>query len=479
MPIDFQSLMASSPNAYVLLDRELRIVWMNEAYLAATMRTREDITGRRMFDAFPSDPASESHRLLDGSLQRVVESGQIDEIALIRYDIVTPLGEMETRFWSATHTPLVDGAGRTTHVLQHTVDVTELEDLRALRDEMGIVERASAVQARNLDLAAESEQMRLLFEQTPGFLAVLVGPQHEFRIANDAYARLVGQRDVIGKSVAQALPEIVGQGFVALLDEVRETGRPYIGKAERVRLDNDSEGQGEARFLDFIYQPIFDDGGAVTGVLVQGHDVTDQVEARDQQSLLINELNHRVKNTLAVIQGLASQSFRDVPGSGAARASFDQRLHALAAAHGILTEQNWKAARLVDTVRSSIEATVGSDIVRVAMSGPDIELAPQAAISTAMLIHELATNARKYGALSGRDGSVAIDWTLERQSDHCLLTIDWKETGGPPVTTPNRRGFGTRLIERGISTSLGSNVTMDFARTGLHCAIRVRLPLSD
>lgn len=479
MPVDFQFLMAASPNAYVLLDREFRIVWMNDAYLAATMRTREDITGRLMFDAFPSDPGSEGHRLLEGSLRRVLECSEVDEIALIRYDIVTPRGEMNIRYWSATHTPLLDADGQTTHILQHTVDVTELEGLRALRDQMGIVERANAVQARNLDLAAESEQLRLLFEQTPGFLAVLVGPRHEFRIANNAYIKLVGQRAVIGKPVAEALPEVVGQGFVALLDEVWETGSPYIGKAARIRLDNEGEGRGEERFLDFIYQPIFDDGGTVTGVLVQGHDVTEQVEALHQKNLLINELNHRVKNTLAIVQGLATQTFRNVPHAGEARGSFDHRLDALAAAHNILTEQNWQTASLVDTIRSSIDATAGSDIARVTMTGPDIELAPQAAISTAMLIHELATNARKYGALSITAGRIAINWSLAPQSEHCLLTVDWTESGGPAVTEPERRGFGTRLIERGISTGLGGKVTMNFARTGLHCSIHVRLPRVD
>lgn len=476
MQIDFQKLIEQSPNAYVVVDRDLRIVWMNDAYLRTTMSERQDLLGRAMFDAFPSEPGSESHRLLDHSFRRVLATDEIDEIALIRYDIRSPEGAMEERFWSATHTPLLNEAGKTTHILQHTVDVTELQGLRALRDEMGIVERAQAVQARNLDLSEESEQLKLLFDQAPGFVAVLGGPTFEFRLANQAYLQLVGQRDVIGKPLAEALPEIVGQGFVDLLGQVRASGVPYVGKAEKVSLEN-AHGQPEERYLDFIYQPIFADDGSVAGVFVQGHDVSEQVEAREHQDLLINELNHRVKNTLAVVQGLATQSFREIDGSDTAKRVFDARLNALAAAHNLLTAQSWKSARLIDTVRGSIEATAGSDIDRFDVCGPDIELSPQTAMSAAMLVHELTTNAIKHGALSAPAGRVAIDWTLAEDAGHRTLSLSWSENGGPVVLQPPRRGFGTRLIRRGIASGLGSSeVELAFDPAGLRCTIVVRLP---
>lgn len=477
VPIDFEALISDSPNAYVLLDRDLRLAWMNDAYLRATMRRREDLLGREMFDAFPSPPESESRRLLERSFRRVLDTGQADELALIRYDIHDPEGRLDKRYWSATHTPQLGEDGAVKYILQHTVDVTELHGLRRLRDEMGLVQRASAVQARNLDLSEETEQLRALFAQAPGFVAMLGGPNHEFRLANPAYRELVGQRDLLGKPLAQALPEVVAQGFTARLDEVRASGRPYVGSAEKVVLENAGLGRGEERFLDFVYQPIFSEQGEVTGILVQGHDVTEQVMAREQQELLIHELNHRVKNSLAVVQSLAAQSFREVPGSEKAHGTFDARLNALAAAHTLLTARNWKAAHLRDTMHSAIEATMGADAARVRMEGPDIELGPQTALSTAMLIHELSTNAIKYGALSRPEGRIAVTWTLAEKAGHCRLEVDWRESGGPPVAPPPRRGFGTRLISRGLATGIGGEVNLDFKPEGLHCTIVALLPL--
>ncbi len=315
---DFEALLTRSPNPYVVMDPELRLVWMNDAYLAATMRSREDILGKKMFDAFPSDPESESFALLDGSLRKVLRTGESDEIALIRYDIRNPDGSMDVRYWSATHTPFLDAEGRIEHILQHTVDVTELENLRRLRDEMGLVRRAGEIQARNVDLTAQTERLRRMFEQAPGFVAVLEGPNHVFAMTNAAYERLVAQRGVEGKSVAEALPEVVDQGFVELLDTVRRTAQPYFGSREEVFLKKEGSDEVEKRFLDFVYQPILE-GGEVAGIFVQGHDVTEEVQAFEAQSLLVNELNHRVKNTLAIVQGLAKQSFRSVEGADVAR----------------------------------------------------------------------------------------------------------------------------------------------------------------
>ncbi len=342
--IDFESLFASSPNPYVVLDSSLRLVWMNEAYLRVTMRTRGELLGQRMFDAFPSDPRSESYRLLKGSLDRVLATGETDELALVRYDIRNADGTMDIRFWSATHTPLRDATGAVAWILQHTVDVTELEDLRRLRDEMGVVQRASAVQQRNRSLVEETDQLRSLFEQAPGFIAILQGPELRFVIANAAYRALVGRRDLIGLPLAQALPEVVDQGFAELLDQVLRSGEPFVGRRVKVTLEN-APAQHEERYLDFIYQPIVARDGQVSGIFVQGHDVTEEVEAEERQKLLINELNHRVKNTLAVVQGLAMQSFRSLPGAQEARVTFDARLNALAAAHSLLTDRNWDLGR--------------------------------------------------------------------------------------------------------------------------------------
>lgn len=472
--MDFKALFGLSPNSYLVVDRDQVIVWMNEAYLKVTMQTHDAIVGRPIFDAFPSE--GESHDLLDSSFRRVLETGKRDEIALIKYDIRAPDGSMAERFWSATHTPLCDDDGNVELILQHTVDVTELHRLRQMRDEMGLVERADAVQARNVDLEGQTERLRNLFEQAPGFVAVLDGPNHVFQIANAAYRHLLAREDLIGKSVAEALPEIVEQGFVGILDEVFATAEPYFGQAEEIYLDQ--EGRREWLFLNFIYQPILGDDGAVTGIFVQGYDVTDEVIVQRQKELLLSELNHRVKNTLAVVQGLAAQSFRSIDPGGGARKIFSERLRALTAAHDLLTNQNWQPASLEDTLRTSINAATGEAASRFHLSGPDVLLEPRVAVSMAMLVHELCTNAIKYGALSVEDGHVAIDWRVDPNGEaRSHLIIEWRETGGPPVVEPATRGFGSRLIEQGFVTEHEGKALLSFDPEGVSCLIELELDI--
>ena len=486
--IDFEALFGASPNPYVLMAPDLTIVAMNDAYLAVTMRERDELVGKKMFEAFPSDPDSDSHRQLANSLQRVVSTGKRDEIALIRYDIPLPSGGYDERYWSATHTPLSAGNG-TTYILQHTVDVTELHRLRTFaaeaanyaREETGVFRRAHAVQEANQTLSAETQRLRTLFEQAPGFMAVISAPDLRFQLANAAYRRLVGNRDVVGKRVAEALPEVVEQGFLDLLAQVLSSGEPYIGRGVGVFLEADGGGPLEERFLDFVYQPIVNAQGESTGVFVQGHDVTEQRRAEEHQQLLIHELNHRVKNTLAIVQSLALQSFRDGADLATGRRIFGDRLNALSAAHTMLTTQKWDQAGLLETIRVSVAATAGANAERVSLEGADIVLAPQTALSLAMAIHELCTNAIKYGALSNENGRVAVRWTAEPAGDGLIeLTVHWAESGGPAVVAPSRRGFGSRLIERGLSAEQRSKALIDFDPAGLRCTIVARLkPPSD
>jgi two-component sensor histidine kinase len=242
-------------------------------------------------------------------------------------------------------------------------------------------------------------------------------------------------------------------------------------------LEAEGGGPLEERFLDFVYQPIVVADGLVSGVFVQGHDVTEQRRGEEHQQLLINELNHRVKNTLSIVQALAMQSFNDTNEPAAARRTFDARLHALSAAHNLLVKESWESAGLEETIRASVAATAGANAARVTTQGSGIVIAPQAAVSVAMAIHELCTNAIKYGALSNDSGTVDVGWTASPDGEGTVaLELVWSEAGGPPVTPPARRGFGTRLIERGLSAEIRSEVTLDFRPAGLECTIRARIP---
>jgi PAS domain S-box-containing protein len=290
--INFEALFSASPNPYVLLDLSLTIVEMNDAYLQVTMRKREDLLGRNMFEAFPSDPDSTSYRQLRGSLEKVIREKTADDLPLIEYAIPLPNGQgFEERYWSATHTPLFNHNGEMAFVLQHTVDVTELHRLRNLAKstvlssgpsaliETDMFRRAQAVQEANQALSEERQHLRGLFQQAPGFMAALSGPAHVFTMANTAYLQLVGRENILGKPVREALPEVVGQGFIELLDRVYQGGQPFVGRSIRILLKQGPESVQEERFLDFVYQPIFDPDGQVSGIFVQGHDVTDARQA--------------------------------------------------------------------------------------------------------------------------------------------------------------------------------------------------------
>ncbi len=283
---DLDNLFNRSPNPYVILDTDLIIVGMNEAYLSVTMQTRDALLGRNIFDAFPSDPDSTSGKMLRTSLAKVINTGQVDHLSLIPYPIAQPDGTMSERYWSASHTPLLGDDGKVRMILQHTTDVTELHTLRQsvapqLRMEVDVLRRADAVQGENMALEREREYLRGLFEQAPGFMAVLAGPDHVFEIANAAYLKLVGRSDIFGRAVREALPDIDGQGFYELLDHVYQTGQSYTAFGAKIHLKRSESDTPDTLYLDFIYQPLRGPDGTVTGIFVQGHDVTDLRHAQE------------------------------------------------------------------------------------------------------------------------------------------------------------------------------------------------------
>lgn len=342
-------------------------------------------------------------------------------------------------------------------------------------------EAAEALRLANRTLAAEVERrtqesarLRDLFRQAPGFIAVLREPAHIFELTNDSYRQLVGHRDLTGKPVREALPEVVEQGFVQLLDSVYQSGEAYVGRRMPVTLQRTREGPAELRYVDFVYQPIVGEDGKVDGIFVEGFDSTESQKAEEHQRLLLNELNHRVRNTLAIVQAIAQQSFKDEHASAEARSSFDGRLSALSAAHNLLTRSNWEAASMRQLIEDAIAPYRGED--RFEIAGPDLNVAPKTAVSLALALHELATNAVKYGALSVPDGRVAIRWSVNPDPAGDRLAFSWREQGGPPVTVPTSRGFGSRMIERGLAAEFGGTVRIAFDPDGVCCTIDAPLP---
>jgi len=197
----------------------------------------------------------------------------------------------------------------------------------------------------------------------------------------------------------------------------------------------------------------------------------EQHSYQDKLRLLINELNHRVKNTLATVQSIAAQTLRNEHDPLAAFQKFESRLLGLSQAHDVLTRESWNGADLREVATRALapfEAAAGTRI-----EGPSVWLAPGGALTMALIFHELATNATKYGALSAPGGRVVLAWTYDARLR--TLSLSWTESGGPPVTPPTRRGFGSRLIERSLRGELRGEAMMDFRPSGLVCVLEARL----
>ena len=195
-----------------------------------------------------------------------------------------------------------------------------------------------------------------------------------------------------------------------------------------------------------------------------------QQQAEEQRTLLINELNHRVKNTLATVQSLAMQTLRNTERSEDARPLFDARLTALARAHDLLTAQNWDGAGLREVLARAL-SPFRTDERRIVMLGPEVRISPKQALAFSIALHELATNAAKYGALSTQRGSVELIWSVSDGKDGQVLHVIWTEKNGPPVGAPTRAGFGTRLIERGLAHELGGTTHIDYRADGVVATI--------
>ncbi len=490
LTVDLASAFDASPNPYVLLTPDLRIAGVNQAYLDVTNSSRAAIIGRPLFSAFDSGPGEEGPenvRQVQASLERARDTRQRDHLPLVKFSMARRLDDgrevFEDRYWSATHTPMLDDAGEVTFILQHTTDITELQRLRersiapesasALDAMLGgaVLGRAEQVQEANRRLEGERNRLMAMFMQAPGFVAVLSGPDHVFQMHNSAYAQLIGHRDIAGKPIREALPELAGQGFYEFLDDVFATGEPHEGRAGAVQLQRRPEGPLETVYLDFIYQPIRDASGSVAGIFVQGHEVTQTVHAAERQKLMIDELNHRVKNTLATVQSIAMQTARSHGDPRTFAEGFQARLLALSHTHDLLTRSHWEGADLGDILQHETEAHGSS---RVSITGPRVALPPAAALSLGMIFHELATNAAKYGALSALEGRVFVDWSVADQTRR-QLSLVWRELGGPAVSSPLHKGFGSRLIERNVRHDLAGDVELDYADGGLVATFSIPL----
>ncbi len=425
-----------------------------------------DATGRRLLNTFPGPQAAPAGLPRPASVQDAVRTGR---------PVVSDLfwGSASGRSVVSVDAPVEDDpSGK---VVTLVLEAVALRDLLAhFPTTAGVmmitlVDRRHRVVARTRDHEAfvgvpATAQMRAALRKASSGVTPSVSLDgdptvvafHRSALTGWTAMVVVPRSELTGPILANAAVLSAGVLAVLLLALFGATALGGVLTREMRRLEDDAVrlGHGEAIGIR---------DGPVTQVnTVQGALSLASVELRrreDRQTLMIHELNHRVKNTLATIQALAVQSFRG--GGEDAPARFDKRLQAYASAHDLLTQVEWKEVDMRDVARRCLDQGDGG---RIHASGPDFRLQPHEALALCMCLHELATNSMKYGALSALAGQVSLTW---ERLDDAGLGLEWRETGGPPVSPPTREGFGTRLMQRLARTELGGELDRDYAPTGL------------
>lgn len=369
-------------------------------------------------------------------------------------------------------TPLLSRSGRllgmlSTHWRRPRV-LTEAEarsmDVLA-RQAADLLERTQGKAA----LAESEASLRHIIDSAWEYAIITLDPEGRITSWNAGAVRILGydQTEILGKSVDILFtPEDRAQGAPA-----REQRKAHTeGRAANERWHLRKDG---SRFWGSGVMLRLND--KTMGTLKIFRDRTDERRAEERQQVLINELNHRVKNTLATVQAIATQTFRGGEVDVALLEAFQSRLVALARGHDILTRQSWERADLREVVASALEPFRAHHEDRLSVQGPALALTPSMVLALTLILHELGTNAMKYGALSNDTGQVEVAWSLDGKQGGGLR-FRWQEWGGPPVTEPTHKGFGSRLIERSLRSDLAADSVITYCKEGL--LLEFAIPLS-
>ena len=412
-------------------------------------------------------------KLLGRPLQKIVGSNLYDFIAptsrgALQSILLEPLAagrrcEVVLRCANGTHCPTLIATA-----------LSPAEDIRAVT----AIVTDLREQRRMMELSASERFARSVVEQATEAVIVCDFAGYVVQMSKAAESLL---RDARGMHFSDVFHQAIdwqsdATAFASMAsDAVRSALNGQAVRNIEVTAKNTPE---ELRYFLLSAGPLLNSNENPAGCIVTLTNISDRKAAEVRQRLLMDELNHRVKNTLAAVQSIASHTGRSAPDMQAFRSDFGGRLLALARAHDLLTRQAWQSAMLRDVLRGALAPYLcgGRDRIQI-VDGPRIQLTPNAAVTLGMGIHELATNAAKYGALSTTTGKVTLGWKLSHLSEGDLIEIVWRESDGPRVSAPSRRGFGSRLIERGIASEFGGKVEMDYRPEGFCCT--ARLPLSE
>lgn len=317
---------------------------------------------------------------------------------------------------------------------------------------------------------ADLQKLMLAIEQTTVGM-VICDRAGLIEFANPAMSTMTGYaaEEMIGRAPnlyrAAATPSEVYREMWALLN----AGQPWRGE-----LLNRRKG-GETYWIRLSITPIRDETGTVTHFVGINEDITERMQAEERQKLLVGELNHRVKNTLAVAQAIAAQTLRTAETPQAFCTEFEARLMTLSQAHNLLNRSAWSGAPLREVLGQELAPYAATESCRFAMMGDDLHVTPNSAVTLSMAFHELATNAAKYGAFSQPSGRIVVSWALTGFAAERRFRLEWLECGGPPIQAPRRKGFGVSLLERGLAHQLGGRVQLHFPSEGMRCLMDLPL----
>ena len=285
---------------------------------------------------------------------------------------------------------------------------------------------------------------------------------------NDGAQQLFGYaaEEAIGKPVAFLIPPNRLDEGAGILERIRSGER--IDHYDTVRRRKD----GTSIDISLTVSPVRDAEDNLVGASKIARDITGRRRAEAHRDILIGEMSHRVKNVLATVQSIASQTLRQSASMEAFKPAFNGRLLALAQAHDLLVDEGWAGADIGELVDRTLEPHRTTDRARIVTTGPRIILPPQRGVALIMILHELATNAAKYGSLSAPSGAVEVTWRREDDDGRSQIRLCWIESSGPHVKVPSRRGFGSNLIERSMVHELHGEARLDYRAEGLHADLR-------
>lgn len=433
-----RAIFAQSAAGIALGDLTGKLLSVNDHFCRIVGRPRDELIGIRMQEITFADDLPENQRLF----QHMVQTGESFEI--------------EKRF--------VRGDGSLVWVAN---------SVSAIRDDGGNMSQAVAISVDIGERRHAQEIEKHLASMIASSNDAIMGIDLDMKITswNAAAEKLYGysQDEVVGRSVLMLVPDGRQEEEPRILTEVR-AGRfvePY--ETQRRRKDG--------RLVEVLLSvsPIRDANGRVIGASKTAHDITARKDAERLKSILVNELHHRVKNVLATVTAIARQTLGRDKANHEEVEAFTSRLASLSRAQDLLVHADWQHADLKAVMQQALSPY---PVDAFQIGGPSVPLPPRAVVSLSLALHELATNAAKYGALSAPGGQVSISWQFEPLADN-RLRIVWEERGGPEVAPPRRRGFGSTLIERLLSAELKGETKFVYEKSGVICVIEAEMSKDD